>query len=67
MIFCIFSHNNVPESVPADLRKQMQENIDGNKDDLVSKEIFNLQHFLRTAKKFTVSQHKDGFIVQFMF
>jgi len=28
------SHNNVPESVPPELRKLMQENIDGNKDEL---------------------------------
>jgi hypothetical protein len=30
------SHNNVPSSVPAEIKQAMQENIDSNKDDLVS-------------------------------
>ena len=31
-----FSNNNVPETVPKELRDMMKENIDNNKDNLVS-------------------------------
>jgi hypothetical protein len=35
--FC--SHNNVPETVPPEIRKLMQDNIDGNKDELVRESV----------------------------
>ncbi len=41
------SHNNVPETVPPEIRKLMQDNIDGNKDELVSifTEAVSLVHY----------------------